>query len=173
MVGSPTSSLISRVGRGVVVTMTRGFLPRRSPNISMSQASGYRQAATSSHHAHRAADRAGARARRRCRLWQWPHCATLRAVSRARRSAVFLGRDAQDAALPFDHDIARIGRGRRTSAMRSPRSNVRFCKVRQRSCEDESLTRLLGRRIPLRFKDRSAALSGCRARSWPRRGKNL
>jgi hypothetical protein len=37
--------LISRVGRGVVVTIERGLSPRRSPNISMSQASGYRQAA--------------------------------------------------------------------------------------------------------------------------------
>ena len=32
--------LFSLVGRGVVVTMTRGSAPSRSPNISMSQASG-------------------------------------------------------------------------------------------------------------------------------------
>src|SRR5271165_4805495 len=50
-VGSATRLLSNRVGRGVVVTMTRGSSPRRSPNMSMSQASGYRQAAISSHHA--------------------------------------------------------------------------------------------------------------------------
>jgi hypothetical protein len=40
-----------RVGFGVVVTTTRGSVPSRSPNISMSQASGYRHEAISSHHA--------------------------------------------------------------------------------------------------------------------------
>src|ERR1700692_4416908 len=39
------------IGFGVVVTTTRGSGPSRSPNISMSHASGYRQEAISSHHA--------------------------------------------------------------------------------------------------------------------------
>ena len=50
-VGSAMSLRINFVGRGVVVTTTRGSAPNRKPNISMSQASGYRQLASSSHHA--------------------------------------------------------------------------------------------------------------------------
>src|ERR1700730_12530217 len=51
VVGSRTSSRISFVGRGVVVTTHLGLSPRRMPNISMSQASGYRRLPISSHHA--------------------------------------------------------------------------------------------------------------------------
>ena len=46
-----TKSLIILVGFGVVVIRHCGFLPSLSPNISWSNASGYLQAATSSHHA--------------------------------------------------------------------------------------------------------------------------
>ena len=50
--GSAISFFRSASGRGVVVTMTRGHSPRRSPNCSMSQTScAWRHLAISSHHA--------------------------------------------------------------------------------------------------------------------------
>src|SRR5947209_20400879 len=102
------------IGFGVVVTTTRGSGPSRSPNISMSHASGYRQEAISSHHA---ASCCGPR--RALRLFGAVGC---------RNGPVRPGQpalcwlvlrpllrwpDRQQAALAFDHDIAGIGCGRR------------------------------------------------------------
>ena len=47
---SAISALMIRVGRGVVVTIACGLSPSRRPSSAWSKASGWRQAASSSHH---------------------------------------------------------------------------------------------------------------------------
>src|SRR6202035_5701115 len=98
-------------GFGVVVTTTRGSGPSRSPNISMSHASGYRQEAIFI-------------ITPRCVVLRPPQTLRLVGAVGCRNGSVRPGQpalcwlvlrpqlrwpDRQQAALAFDHDIAGIG----------------------------------------------------------------